>query len=164
MAIGLAMLFGFHYKENFNYPYIARSATEFWRRWHISLSTWLRDYVYISVGGNRVVPWRRYLNVLFVFFCSGLWHGANITFVCWGLLYGIFIVIENIGLNKLLKKYNLLAHIYLPMLATTAWVIFRADDMSYASAFISKMYLLQGSDWHVSVKLEHNVLFAMILG
>ena len=164
MAIGLAMLFGFHYKENFNYPYIAKSATEFWRRWHISLSTWLRDYVYINVGGNRVAPWRRNFNVLFVFFCSGLWHGANVTFVCWGLLYGIFIVLENIGLNKLLKKSSVLAHIYLPVLATTAWVIFRADDMNYASAFISKMYLLSGIDWQMSIKLEHNVVFAMLLG
>ena len=164
MAIGLAMLFGFHYKENFNYPYIAKSATEFWRRWHISLSTWLRDYVYINVGGNRVAPWRRNLNVLFVFFCSGLWHGANVTFVCWGLLYGIFIVLENIGLNKLLKKSSILAHIYLPVLAITAWVIFRADNMSYAGAFISKMYLLSGIDWSMSIKLEHNVVFAMLLG
>ena len=164
MAIGLAMLFGFHYKENFNYPYIAKSATEFWRRWHISLSTWLRDYVYINVGGNRVALWRRNLNVLFVFFCSGLWHGANVTFVCWGLLYGIFIVLENIGLNKLLKKSSILAHIYLPVLAITAWVIFRADDMSYAGAFISKMYLLSGIDWSMSIKLEHNVVFAMLLG
>lgn len=164
MAIGLAMLFGFHYKENFNYPYIAKSATEFWRRWHISLSTWLRDYVYINVGGNRVAPWRRNLNVLFVFFCSGLWHGANVTFVCWGLLYGIFIVLENIGLNKLLKKSSVLTHIYLPFLVTTAWVIFRADDMSYAGAFISKMYLLSGVDWSMSIKLEHNVVFAMLMG
>lgn len=164
MAIGLAMLFGFHYKENFNYPYIAKSAAEFWHRWHISLSTWLRDYVYINVGGNRVAPWRRHLNVLFVFFCSGLWHGANITFVFWGLLYGFFIVLENLGLNKLLKKSGLLAHIYLPLLATTAWVIFRSDDMSYASAFISKMYMLNGIDWHMSIKLEHNVIFAMIVG
>lgn len=164
MAIGLAMLFGFHYKENFNYPYIAKSATEFWRRWHISLSTWLRDYVYINVGGNRVAPWRRNLNVLFVFFCSGLWHGANVTFVCWGLIYGMFIVLENIGLNKLLKKSSILAHIYLPVLAITAWVIFRADDMRYAGAFISKMYLLSGIDWSMSIKLEHNVVFAMLLG
>lgn len=164
MAIGLAMLFGFHYKENFNYPYIAKSATEFWRRWHISLSTWLRDYVYINVGGNRVAPWRRNLNVLFVFFCSGLWHGANVTFVCWGLIYGMFIVLENIGLNKLLKKSSILAHIYLPVLAITAWVIFRADDMRYAGAFISKMYLLSGIDWSMSIKLEQNVVFAMLLG
>lgn len=164
MAIGLAMLFGFHYKENFNYPYIAKSATEFWRRWHISLSTWLRDYVYINVGGNRVAPWRRNLNVLFVFFCSGLWHGANVTFVCWGLIYGMFIVLENIGLNKLLKKSSILAHIYLPVLAITAWVIFRADDMRYAGAFISKMYLLSGIDYSMSIKLEHNVVFAMLLG
>lgn len=124
----------------------------------------MRDYVYINVGGNRVAPWRRHLNVLFVFFCSGLWHGANVTFVCWGLLYGFFIVLENLGLNKLLKKSGLLAHIYLPMLATTAWVMFRSDDMSYASAFISKMYMLNGIDWHMSIKLEHNVIFAMIVG
>ncbi|WP_293685739.1 MBOAT family protein [uncultured Phascolarctobacterium sp.] len=164
MAIGLAMLFGFHYKENFNYPYIAKSAAEFWRRWHISLSTWLRDYVYINMGGNRVAAWRRYANVLFVFLCSGLWHGANFTFVCWGLLYGIFIVIENMGFNKLLKKSSFLAHVYLPVLATTAWVLFRADDMAYASIFIGKMYLFNAVDWHCSIKLENNVIFAMLVG
>lgn len=164
MAIGLAMLFGFHYKENFNYPYIAKSAAEFWRRWHISLSTWLRDYVYINMGGNRVATWRRYVNVLFVFLCSGLWHGANVTFVCWGLLYGIFIVIENMCFNKLLKKCSFLAHVYLPVLATTAWVLFRADDMAYASSFIGKMYLLNGIDWKCSIKLENNVIFAMLVG
>lgn len=164
MAIGLAMMFGFHYKENFNFPYMAKSAGEFWRRWHISLSSWLRDYVYINMGGNRVSSWHRHFNVLFVFFCSGLWHGANTTFICWGLLYGFFIVLENMGLKKLLHKFSFVGHIYLPILAVTAWVLFRADHMGYASVYISKMYMLSAVDWQTSVKLENNVLFAIVWG
>ena len=163
MAIGLAMLFGFHYKENFNFPYIAKSASEFWRRWHISLSSWLRDYVYINLGGNRVVTWRKHVNVLIVFFCSGLWHGANTTFVCWGLLYGVCIMLESMGLKKLLMKVPPLAHVYLLLIAITGWVMFRADSMTYASDFISRMYSFNAG-WQETVTLENNVLFAMLVG
>lgn len=163
MAIGLAMLFGFHYKENFNFPYIAKSASEFWQRWHISLSSWLRDYVYINLGGNRVAAWRKHINVMLVFFCSGLWHGANTTFICWGLLYGVCIMIETMGLKRFLVKLPLLGHIYLLLVAITGWVMFRADSMTYASDFISQMYSFNAG-WHETVTLENNVIFSMLVG
>ena len=110
MAIGLAALFGFKYKENFNYPYISKTVGEFWHRWHISLSTWLRDYVYINLGGNRSGKLKYYFNILFVFLCSGLWHGANMTFVLWGIWYGIFIIIESLFLKDFLQNKKLLSH------------------------------------------------------
>ncbi len=156
------MLFGFHYKENFNYPYIAKSASEFWHRWHISLSTWLRDYVYINIGGNRVSNLRRHINLLIVFFCSGLWHGAKFTFIGWGLVYGFCIMFENLGLKKLLNKSSFFAHCYLLLVAITGWVIFRADTMTYAMDYIRTMYI--PSSFKMTVLLENNVIFAMILG
>ena len=162
MAIGLAMLFGFHYKENFNYPYIAKSAGEFWHRWHISLSTWLRDYVYIHMGGSKGSAYTTARNVLFVFLCSGLWHGANITFVCWGLLYGVFIVLENMGLKKVLHKVPAFAHLYLVVLAITGWVIFRADTMTYAKEYLQTMYSING--FTLTQELPANVLWAMAAG
>lgn len=164
MAIGLALFFGFHYKENFNYPYISRSAGEFWRRWHISLSTWLRDYVYIHLGGSRTTAFKTARNVLIVFLFSGLWHGANFTFVNWGILYGIFIIIENAGLKKFLKKHRVLASVYLLTLVTTAWVIFRADNMQYASSYIATMYGLHGFNLSLVQKPEINVTVAILAG
>lgn len=164
MAIGLAMLFGFRYKDNFNFPYIAKSASEFWHRWHISLSTWLRDYVYINIGGNRVASWRKHFNVIFVFFCSGLWHGANTTFVCWGLLYGICIMLENMGWKKVIHKFSTIGHIYLLLVAITGWVMFRSDSMTYAGEYIKKMYLVDFTQMHCSVVIENNIIFAMLLG
>lgn len=166
MAIGLALLFGFHYKENFNYPYMAKSAGEFWHRWHISLSTWLRDYIYIHMGGNRGTVFKTCFNVLFVFFCSGLWHGANVTFVCWGLLYGVFIVFETLGLKNILLKMPLLSHIYLLLIAVTGWVMFRADNMSYARSFIGNMYGLgiSGVSLYLTQEIANNVLFFLIVG
>lgn len=162
MAIGLAMLFGFHYKENFNYPYVAKSAAEFWRRWHISLSTWLRDYVYIHMGGNRNGSLVTYRNILFVFLCSGLWHGANMTFVCWGLWYGVFIVLENMGLKKLLKQSSIVAHFYLLLIAVSGWIIFRADTVNYAGAYLLKMYSFQG--FSLTQEIERNIVAGLVMG
>ena len=165
MAIGLALMFGFRYKENFNYPYMAKSAAEFWRRWHISLSTWLRDYIYIHLGGNRKGSIATYRNVLLVFMCSGLWHGANMTFVCWGLIYGVFIVLENMGLKKLLQKSSIAAHMYLLVLATTAWVLFRADTLTYGLEYIARMFgMLPAAADYVNVALGKNVICALLLG
>lgn len=166
MAIGLALLFGFHYKENFNYPYMAKSCGEFWHRWHISLSTWLRDYVYIHMGGSRESAFKTCRNVLFVFFCSGLWHGANVTFVCWGLLYGIFIVLEYLGLKRVLQKLPLFSHIYLLLISVTGWVMFRADSMVYAQEFIANMYGLgrNGLSVGLTQEIANNVLFFLIIG
>lgn len=107
MAIGLARMFGFKFLENFNYPYISRSIQEFWRRWHISLSNWFRDYLYIPLGGNRVKPWRVYFNLVLVFFLCGLWHGASWNFVAWGMIHGSFLVLERLGLARFVeKKYH----------------------------------------------------------
>ena len=99
MAIGLGRMFGFHFPENFNYPYISKSITEFWRRWHISLSTWFKDYVYIPLGGNRVSRYKQIRNILIVWLLTGIWHGANWTFLIWGLLFGIILIIENTTSN-----------------------------------------------------------------
>ena len=167
MAIGMAMMFGFRYKENFNYPYIAKSAGEFWRRWHISLSTWLRDYVYIPLGGNRLGKYKKVRNVLVVFMLSGLWHGANSTFVCWGAMFGVFIALESLGFSNVLKKSKLFAHIYLILIAITGWVIFRADTLNYAEDYIMKMYGLLNPDNMVqfsAISIENNVAFALAIG
>src|SRR5262249_4068386 len=103
MAIGLARMFGFQFLENFNYPYVSQSVTEFWRRWHISLSSWYRDYLYIPLGGNRCSPARVYFNLVTVFLLCGLWHGARWTFLFWGLFHGVFLVVERLGLGRRLQ-------------------------------------------------------------
>src|SRR5690625_3733023 len=104
MAIGLGKMFGFNFPENFNYPYISKSVTEFWRRWHITLGTWFRDYVYIPLGGNRVGKLKWLRNILVVWILTGLWHGAAWNFILWGLLYGVLLMIEKLGLLKILEK------------------------------------------------------------
>lgn len=126
MAIGLGKMFGFHFCENFNYPYIAKSVTDFWRRWHISLSTWFRDYLYIPLGGNRISPQRTYLNLIIVFVLCGLWHGANWGFIFWGLYHGFFLVLERLGWNKIIAKMiPLFQHCYTMLTVMIGWVFFR---------------------------------------
>lgn len=138
MAIGLGHMFGFTFRENFNYPYISCSVQEFWRRWHISLSTWFKEYLYIPLGGNRKGTLRTYLNKLAVFFCTGLWHGANWTFVVWGLYHGLFLLLEGILPVKRLPRA--LGHIYTLLVVCTGFVIFRADTLSQGAALIGKMF------------------------
>ena len=139
MAIGLGKAFGFHFKENFNHPYIASTIQEFWRRWHISLSSFFRDYVYIPLGGNRKGRFRTVLNRIIVFFLTGLWHGANWTFVVWGLFHGFFLLLEEfIPLIKKLPKF--LRHIYTILTVTIGFVLFRADTIQEAGIFIGKMF------------------------
>lgn len=146
MAIGLGMIFGFRFMENFNYPYISTSITEFWRRWHISLSTWFKEYVYISLGGNRCSKLKTLRNLGIVFLLTGVWHGAAWNFVFWGLWHGIFIIIEKIiNIKKLQEIQNkwwqkALWHIYCIFVFVVGWVMFRADDMSYALAYIKNMF------------------------
>lgn len=150
MAIGLGLCFGFHFKENFNYPYISASIQEFWRRWHISLSTWFREYLYIPLGGNRKGKAKTYRNKLMVFFCTGLWHGANWTFIIWGLWHGFFIVAEDaakklFGLGKHGKKRRnpvetVLKHLYTLLVVLIGFVIFRADNMGQAFSMIGAMF------------------------
>lgn len=140
MAIGLGRMFGFRFLENFNYPYISRSIQEFWRRWHISLSRWFRDYLYIPLGGNRYGEHRTYINLFTVFFLCGLWHGASWNFVVWGLFHGLFLVIERAGLDKVLAKLpRLLTHAYTLVVVMIGWVFFRAEDLPYAIDFLQAM-------------------------
>ena len=140
MAIGLAALFGFRFPENFNYPYVSRSLTEFWRRWHISLSSWFRDYLYIPLGGNKISAKRTYANLLIVFLLCGLWHGANWTFVIWGLFHGLFLVIERLGLTRLLEKSpRPIGHLYTMILILVGWTLFRADTLGHAYSFLHAM-------------------------
>ncbi|MEE9390921.1 MAG: MBOAT family O-acyltransferase [Planctomycetota bacterium] len=126
MAIGLGRMFGFRFRENFRYPYIARSVTEFWRRWHISLSSWFRDYLYIPLGGSRGSRWQTYRNLMLVFLLCGLWHGANWAFVAWGLYHGLFLVIERMGFSRLIQRCWIpLQHLYAMLVVMIGWVFFR---------------------------------------
>ena len=140
MAIGLGKIFGFHFAENFNYPYISRSATEFWRRWHMSLGSWFRDYVYIPMGGNRVAPARRYFNILVVWILTGLWHGADWNFVLWGLFFAIFLIMEKGFLLKPLQKLPVLSHLYTLLLVAVSFVIFDSAGLSEAATHLGRMF------------------------
>jgi len=140
MAIGLGLMFGFHFLENFNYPYISKSVSEFWRRWHISLGSWFRDYVYIPLGGNRVSPWKQYRNLGIVWMLTGLWHGASWTFVAWGVYYGIWIMLEKAFLGKMLERIPVLATIWTLVLVLVGWVFFRADSFPEAITYMQAMF------------------------
>ena len=141
MAIGLGKMFGFTFLENFNYPYISRSVTEFWRRWHISLSTWFRDYVYIPLGGNRCSPARHICNLLVVWMLTGFWHGANWTFMAWGLYFGILLILEKKFLSRLIERLPMiLRHVYALFFIIIGWVFFRSDSMNLAMQYIGRMF------------------------
>ncbi|MBP1673812.1 MAG: AlgI [Bacteroidetes bacterium] len=141
MAIGLGRMFGFEFMENFNFPYIAKSVKEFWRRWHISLSSFFRDYVYIPLGGNKITISRTYINLLIVFFLTGFWHGSSWSFVVWGLFHGFFMVIERLWLGKLLDKtWKPIANFYTLLVVMFAWVLFRADSLGYAVDYWKAMF------------------------
>ncbi len=142
MAIGIAHIFGFHFKENFNYPYISTSIQEFWRRWHISLSSWFRDYVYIPLGGNRKGKGRMYLNQMIVFFLTGLWHGASWNFIVWGIYYGCFLMIEKMtGFCNRIPKW--LSYIYAMIVVMIGWVFFRSEDLGSAMTYLGYMFGLK---------------------
>ncbi|MDR0875284.1 MAG: MBOAT family protein [Clostridiales Family XIII bacterium] len=175
MAIGLGLLFGFRFRENFEHPYTSLSIREFWRRWHISLSSFFRDYLYIPLGGSRTG--NVYINLIIVFFATGLWHGAGLTFIVWGLWHGLFIVIENIlrrrsAATALLSKIRnpftlLLARIYTLLVVVLGWVIFRSESLAYAANYLRGMLLLEsGTDMKVSVfyYLDHYNILVLILG
>ena len=146
MAIGLGHMFGFRFLENFNYPYISKSITEFWRRWHISLSTWFRDYVYIPLGGNRVGVWKHIRNILVVWMLTGIWHGASWNFVLWGIYYGILLLIEKFVLGKYLKKLpGVFQHIYCMFFVMLGWNLFVFDDMSAGISFARALFGTYGA-------------------
>lgn len=142
MAIGLGNMFGFHFGENFNYPYISTSIKEFWRRWHISLSSWFRDYVYIPLGGNRKGNLRTYLNLLIVFFLTGLWHGASLNFIVWGLYHGFFLLIERLtGFCSKIPRW--LAWVYSMLVVIVGWIFFKTESLGQAMRYIGYMFGFQ---------------------
>ena len=169
IAIGLGKVFGFHFLENFNYPYISKSITEFWRRWHISLGTWFKEYLYIPLGGNRKSSIRTYINLFIVFLATGIWHGAKWTFVIWGLWHGIFIIIERkIKIEKYDKKCEIfIRHIYTLFIIITGWVLFRAENMSYGIKFLKIMFGISKNSkipYSVMYFLDRKVILALLIG
>lgn len=146
MAIGLGLMFGFTFKENFNFPYISKSITEFWRRWHISLSTWFKEYLYIPLGGNRIGPKRQLANIGIVFFFTGMWHGASWNFIVWGMWHGLFNIIEKAtGWNKDKDKkwLTITQHVYTLFVVMIGWILFRADNLSQAWKFIRRVLCIK---------------------
>ncbi|MCB9349760.1 MAG: MBOAT family protein [Lewinellaceae bacterium] len=163
MAIGLALMMGFRFPENFNFPYISQSITEFWRRWHITLSRWMRDYLYIPLGGNRVSTLRLYVNLSTVFLLSGLWHGAAWNFVIWGGYHGLFLILDRLFLRSWLQRIG-----KVPAMAVTfvivliGWVFFRSPNLAHSTAYLGQMFSLQGSE--MAVFSSHRFWFTLALG
>ncbi len=166
MAIGLGKMFGFDFLENFDYPYISKSIQEFWRRWHISLGSWFRDYLYIPLGGNRKGTGRTYLNLLIVFFCTGLWHGASFNFIAWGLYYAFFLIIERAGFGKILERVpGWIRHGYTMLVVLAGWVLFRADSLSAALDYLKGMVVPGGTDWqNFLLVMDRQYIFCIIMG
>ena len=166
MAIGLGSMFGFEFKENFNYPYISKSIQEFWRRWHISLSTWFKEYVYIPLGGNRKGKARTYLNLFLVFLLTGFWHGASLTFVFWGLFHGFFMIVERLGFGKLLEKnpVKFLNHIYAWFVVVCGWVFFRMDGMRKGIRFLKAMFFYQKGEYNLTACINLEVIAVLLAG
>ncbi len=170
MAIGLGKMTGFHYKENFNYPYIANTVTDFWRRWHISLSTFFRDYVYIPLGGNRKGMARQILNMLIVWGLTGLWHGASYNFVLWGLYYFVFLVIEKVFLLRLFEKFKclfttVLQHVYTLLVVFVGWVLFRFTDFESMLIALKAMFGLNGNQLYnieIGTVIANNIVFIAV--
>ena len=167
MAIGLGLMFGFHFSENFNYPYISSSVTEFWHRWHISLSTWFRDYVYIPLGGSRVNKSRHMFNIFAVWLLTGIWHGANWTFILWGLIYFAVLIFEKE--TRIIQRLKIFSHIYTLFIVILAWVIFRSESISSGLNYIASMFGLNGnnfcdSGFIVYIKGSWVVLLAALVG
>ena len=158
MAIGLGKMFGFRFLENFNYPYIATSITDFWRRWHISLSSWFKDYVYIPLGGNRVSKKRWLINIFIVWLLTGMWHGATWNFIIWGLYFGVILVLEKLFIGKYLKKSpKVVQHIYALLFICIGWVIFRSVSVDQILLYLKAMFGLNGFN---SIKVFYNLSIA----
>jgi alginate O-acetyltransferase complex protein AlgI len=166
MAIGLGKFFGFDLMENFNYPYISKSVTEFWRRWHISLGSWFREYVYIPLGGNKKGALKQYRNLFIVWFLTGFWHGANWNFIIWGLYFGILITLEKIFVLKWLDKLpNFISHVYALIIIIVGWAIFEFENTSVLFSFIKTMFGM-GSNTFIdnqSIYYLYTNLFLFIL-
>lgn len=156
MAIGLGLMMGFRFMENFKQPYVSQSITEFWRRWHISLSTWLRDYLYITLGGNRGGTFATYRNLFLTMLLGGLWHGANFTYIIWGAWHGVWLAIERaLGINAGPRSFNPVKWVFTFLLVVMGWVIFRAENLHVAYRMYGAMFSF--SDWHLSELLESSL-------
>ena len=166
MAIGIGKMFGFDFLENFNYPYVAYSVQDFWRRWHISLSTWFKEYLYIPLGGNRKGNFRTYVNLLIVFFCTGFWHGASFNFIAWGLYFGFFLILERLFLGKLLQKpcFKWLGHIYTLIVVIFGWVMFRANGLRHALQLMKKMVIPSAGATPLSQFVDVKLLVILAFG
>ncbi|MFC2090636.1 MBOAT family O-acyltransferase [Bacteroidota bacterium] len=163
MAIGIGRMLGFRFPENFNNPYISRSITEFWRRWHITLSAWMRDYLYIPLGGSRVATRSRlFLNLWIVFLISGLWHGASWNFVLWGAYHGLFLVLDRIFLKRLLEKAGgIFATLFTFFVAILGWVIFRIETMDHALGYYRKLFAFQFEPMHLGDRLDLPIVMVL---
>jgi len=167
MAIGLGKMFGFNLPENFNYPYISKSIKEFWQRWHISLSTWLKDYLYIPLGGNRKGKYRNYLNLMIVFALCGFWHGASWTFILWGVWYGLFSVIEKTPFGKFMESRNsIVKHLYTLLVIMFSWVLFKTTTVGESLAYFKALFGMANttSDYYVEMYLNSETLTIIALG
>ena len=168
MAIGLGRMFGFRFLENFNYPYIAQSIKDFWRRWHISLSGWFRDYLYIPLGGNRTGQWKTYFNLMLVFTLCGLWHGASWNFLIWGSIHGVFLIIERTRFGPWLDyQPALIKHIYTLFIIINAWVFFRIEDLNEALAYLKVLYGFHSSgsiDPVIYINFDGQFFFTLVIG
>jgi len=168
MAIGLGRMFGFTFPENFNFPYCSRSIQEFWRRWHMSLSAWFRDYLYIPLGGNRHGPLQTGRNLLIVFGLCGFWHGASWNFVVWGFFHGFFLIVERIGLGKLLERcWPPLAHGYALLVVGIGWVFFRSADLPSSFHYLAALSGHGADPLHAELAaryLNGEVLFCLAAG
>jgi alginate O-acetyltransferase complex protein AlgI len=167
MAIGLGRMFGFRFLENFNYPYSAQSLQEFWRRWHISLSSWFRDYLYIPLGGNRLSEVRTYANLFIVFVLCGLWHGASWNFLIWGLFHGAILSTERAGLSRLIERLWVpVRHLYLIFVVLVSWVFFRAETLPDAITYLTSMFSMNFGDvpFEFLDALNIEVIFALVFG
>ncbi len=167
MAIGLARVMGFEFLENFNFPYSATSIKDFWRRWHISLSTFFRDYVYIPLGGNKKGTGRTYLHLLIIFFLTGLWHGASWNYLIWGLFHGFFLVIERAGLGRFLEKApRLVSNLYTMFIVVIAWLFFRVEHLAEIVFYLKKLFFIDTYSslaYYPLFYLRSNVLFTFVL-
>jgi len=159
MAIGMGEMAGFHFQENFKYPYAANSVRDFWRRWHISLSSWFRDYLYIPLGGNRKGQLRTYLNLLIVFSVTGLWHGASYNFIIWGLYHGLFLCVERMAGKRLENIPVLFMRVYTMLEVLFGWVLFRADTLSDAVATIATMFSFHCWNWNAVLHIVNKEIF-----
>jgi alginate O-acetyltransferase complex protein AlgI len=165
MAIGMGKMIGLHYLENFNYPYISRTVTEFWRRWHMSLGTFFRDYVYIPMGGSRVSVPRAIFNTFVVWALTGLWHGASWNFVIWGLWFFVFLMIERFALKRFLEKTPVISNIYLLVVVLLGWVIFRFTNLELALTVVKSLFGLNGnplSSFVAETMLKNNMFLLAV--